>query len=205
VGTLHNTSRTPPTHPATPTRMRPGRNVVAPKYTKAGKPIKRYCPHGHDKWKYSYWCQDHWKCLICSRAHQRKYNRFKRREPYTYTVRFCPHGHDKAAVGVKKNGDCAECSRLRDRRYRERLRAERAKTPQPWDVFEMPHLKAVRIQLGLTRPELARLSGVNYYTIAKIEARKRRPSRVTYHKLMRVIAPRLRVMRDELGEWEIAG
>lgn len=153
------------------------------------KPI---CPRGHQKSVVGVDAKGY--CLRCAADHIR--DRRSKGDFSKPTKRYCERGHDKFVLGMRFNNYCAECDRVRMNTVKRRERAEAFGVPlylvgKGADVLRV---REIRESLGLSRPALSRLSGVNYQTLASIERGRWRGRPLTRKKIVDAIAS---VMADQ--------
>ncbi len=112
-------------------------------------------------------------------------------------VRWCPRNHDKLAVGVDKGGHCKPCRRTRIREAARRRRAANAKEGCPPQWYGEPReavtgLRRTRESLGLSKQQLAALTGLDRKTLYNLEAGRCSPYPATKCALLDTLGPLLK-------------
>lgn len=144
------------------------------------------CPHGHDKRITGVYGRSCAPCHneIAQRSRENGHKPEMRSE-------WCVNGHHKPTVGIGHNNYCLECKRTQTRERKRRKWAERHGVPV--ELFgadrDRLELRKLRESLGLTRSDLARISGIGESALRQIEQGRSKGWPTTRKKLLEALSP----------------
>lgn len=98
----------------------------------------------------------------------------------------CKNGHDKDVEGATHRG-CNKCANIRRLKWQQDK--QKAKGTFKGEQKEIPNLRALRQEFGLSVRALARNSGADRVSITHVEKGRRKAGYTTQRKLINYFAP----------------